>query len=168
MGLHRGGLTLSRRGCRQIEAVIVTVLPKSALRKFHGFHGWVRLSSEDKTDPTPCTLHINLDIFGSKAHSGAPYRYTTQTCEYFRTAPQSFVIRRLSVWGEALSRRYNNCYSSNCSLNREYACREGHGRRAWQFAVLHLFPSRVLACQRSFWFCRPATESTWSVRVIHY
>ena len=56
-GLRRGGLTSAcgsvharnSRGCRKIEPINATVLPRGTLRKFHS---WIILGKERK-DPTP-------------------------------------------------------------------------------------------------------------------
>ena len=77
-GFRRGGLTSvcgfaharNGRGRRQIEVANAEVLQRGALRNLPMWLGQV--GREDKTDPTPCTLHISLSINTSTAHNGAP------------------------------------------------------------------------------------------------
>ena len=80
----------------------------------------MRLSIERQNrNPTPCTLHRTLSIDRLKPHIGAPYRYTAQTCEYYRPVPLLFVIRRLFLCeGSALAAITTAASSS--SLNPTY------------------------------------------------
>ena len=125
-GFHRGGLTptcgfthaCNGRECGRIEAVNATVLPRGALRQFHGR---VRLSREkDKTDPAPYTLHRALSMKRLKSHNGAPYPYTTQSCDNFRPVPLFFVIRSVRLWGVP-SRRHKNSGKRKQSQSNTFA-----------------------------------------------
>ena len=76
-------------------------------------------ANKGKADPIPCTLHIVSSINILKVQNGAPYRYTTQSYEYFRHMPLFFVIRRLSVCGGSALAAITKPASSS-SLNPTY------------------------------------------------
>ena len=49
------------------------------------------------------------------------------------------------------SRRINNRKQQAAAVRTQHLCRHHHHRSAWPFAVIYLFPSRLLGCQRSFY-----------------
>ena len=53
------------------------------------------------------------------------------------------------LW-EKRSRLHNNNSKQQQSQPYIYIRRDRHRRSGWPIAVLHRFPSRLLACQRSF------------------
>ena len=157
----------SGRGCRQIEAVNATVPPGGSMVR----------QVEQKILNRPYTLHptqsfitYQVLIGWNKAPNGAPYRYTTQSCEPVVPPRASFLCHSTParLWGKR-SRGYGSNskqQQSQPSLFAVTAIAVALSRSLY----FHLFPSGLLliACQRSFWPYCSATESmNRNLRALH-
>ena len=64
--------------------------------------------------------------------------------------PLFFVVGRVFVCGRSALVARKTASSKQQQSRTMHIYRDRNRRSAWPFAVLHLFPNRLLACQRSF------------------